>query len=559
MKFDKETQDQITDLFASYAKSDSPGFAVGIIYDNNMIFGQGFGQATLEHFSPINTKTVFDVGSIAKQFVGMAIALLEEDGILSISDNIKRYLPELPDYARQITLENLLYHTSGIRNYTVLAYYMMGYHESDAITRDEVFDLLVNLRSTNFKPGEKWEYSDSNYFLLAEIIERVTGESLNSSLKELIFIPLDMQNTLFRERHSQVIRNRAVSYVPHPIEFRSPYLYRKRQEASGLFYTLISNYEHVGAEGLFTTLEDLSKWDRNFLGNRLGKEDPGLITKILSPGVRINENTGYGFGINIGKFKGKDFYGHDGAIHGYTSSMMHFPEENATIICLANHNLVGSWEYRNRIMDLIFSSSNSMALPVRSHHEGVNLEDQRIIGLYQNPETASIWEITCKNNAFFVTENNNWEFRLYRVAPATYRVEQPCMELKFEVDSTGKVREINGVLNDRPFRFVPFLSDPHRTADLMEYIGQYRSDELDITFNVEIDNERIIVRNENKHFCSMDLNYAPTIKDNFIAYDPHPTSSQITFLRKDGRIASFVYRDYDGDGREAIRFDKVDR
>ena len=559
MKIDKETLDQITNLFAPYAKSDSPGFAVGIIYDNNIIFSQGFGQATLEHFSPINTKTVFDVGSIAKQFVGMAIALLEEDGILSISENIKIYLPELPDYAQEITLENLLYHTSGIRNYTVLAYYMMGYHESDAITRDEVFDLLVNLRSTNFKPGEKWEYSDSNYFLLAEIIERITRKSLNSFLKEVIFLPLDMQNTLFRERHSQVIRNRAMSYVTHPTEFRSPYLYRERQEASSSFFTLISNYEHIGAEGLFTTLEDLFKWERIFLGNRLGKGNPGLITRILSPGVRINENIGYGFGINIGKFKGKNFYGHDGAIHGYTSSVMHFPEENATVICLANHNLVGSWEYRNRIMDLIFSNSNSKALPNQPHHEGVNLEDQMIIGLYQNPETASIWEIICKNNAFFVTENNDWEFEIYRVAPAIYRVEQPYMELKFEVDSMGKVREIKGILDDQPFRFVPFLSNPLCPDDLMEYIGQYRSDELDITFNVEIDKERIIVRNDNKHFCSMDLYYTPTIKDNFIAYDPHPKSSQITFLRKDGRIESFVYRDYDGDGREAIKFDKVDR
>jgi len=292
MKFDNKAQEQIADLFALYAESDSPGFAVGIIYDTNVVLSKGFGQAPLEYFSPITSDTVFDVGSIAKQFVGMVIALLEEDGQLSISDKIQKYLPEFPDYAQEITLANLLYHTSGIRNYTVLAYYMMGYHESDAITKGEVYDLLLRLRSLNFKPGERWEYSDSNYFLLAEIVERITGKSMNNYAQEAVFHPLDMHNTLFRECHSQVIRNRAISYVNHPIAFRSPYLYRNQQETSGSFHTLISNYEHVGAEGLFTTLDDLFKWDRNFLCNSLGKGKSNLVERVLSPGVRINEDIG---------------------------------------------------------------------------------------------------------------------------------------------------------------------------------------------------------------------------------------------------------------------------
>ncbi len=560
MEFDKEIQNQITNIFTSYAKSNSPGFAVGIIYDDNIVFSQGFGQATLEHFSPINSETVFDVGSMAKQFVGMAIALLEENGQLSVGDNIRKYIPEFPDYAQEITLANLLYHTSGIRNYTVLAYYMMGYHESDAITKEEVFDLLTRLRSTNFKPGERWEYSDSNYFLLAEIIKRITGKSLNQYAKEAIFRPLDMQNTLFRECHSQVIGNRAISYVTHPIAFRSPFCYRGQQETSGSFYTLISNYEHVGAEGLFTTLGDLFKWDRNFLNNHLGKGKIDLIDRVLSPGGQINEDIGYGFGINVGKFKGKKFYGHDGAIHGYTSSMMHFPEENATILCLSNHNLEGSWTYRNRIMDIIFPNDNHVVSPIQpSHPKEVDVEEQKISGRYQDPETASIWEVFCKNNCFYIRENNSWEFELYYVKPFVYRVTQPEMELKFEIDSAGQIGAINGAVGERSFTYVPFLPNPLGTDELSEYIGNYRSDELETTFNVAIDEQGLIVRNIDKHFCSMDLLYAPTIRDGFIAYDPHPISSQITFHRQRGRIEAFVYRDYDGDGREAIIFEKMHR
>ena len=489
MRFGKKLLGQVADLFAPNAKPDSPGFAVGIVSDNKVVFREGFGQATLEWPSPITSETVFDVGSMAKQFVGMAIALLEEEGRLSIGDKIHQHLPEFPEYARDVTLADLLYQTSGIRNYTVLGYYMMGYHESDAMTKAEVYDLLLRLRSLHFGPGERWEYSDSNYFLLAEIVERITGRSLGEYAREAIFEPLDMHDTLFRECHSQVIRNRAMSYVTHPIAFKSPYLYRHQRAVAGSYHTLISNYEHVGAEGLFTTLEDLFKWDRNYGDNRLGRGRMGLIDRVLSPGARIDEDIGYGFGLNVGRFRGKKFYGHDGAIHGYTSSMMHFPEEHATIICLANHNRIGAWECRNRIMDLIFSNGDLQASPLTPpQRTEPDLDDPAIAGSYQNPETA--------------------------------------------------------------------LEKPLCADALVEYLGTYRSDELGATFIVDDGGQGLVVRNSDKHFCSMDLFYEPTTQDNFIAYDPNPTSSQITFLRENGRIEAFVFRDYDGDGREDIRFEK---
>ncbi len=560
MKFNRIIQAQVTDLFTSSVKFDSPGFAVGIVYDKNVVFSEGFGQATLEHFSPITSETVFDIGSMAKQFVGMAIAILEEEGQLSIGDKIQKYLPEYPEYAKEITLADLLYHTSGIRNYTVLAYYMLGYHESDAITKEEVYDLLLRLRSLNFEPGDRWEYSDSNYFLLAKIIERVSGKSLNSFTKEVIFHPLDMQNTLFRECHSQIIRNRAIGYVNYPIAFRSPYLYREQQESMDSFHTLISNYEHVGAEGLFTTLGDLIKWDQNFSDNRLGKGNFSLVERVLSPGIQINAEVGYGFGLNIGSFKGKKFFGHDGAIHGYTSSMMHFPEEKVSVICLANHNLVGAWEYRNRIVDLIFPNSNLVTSSIPSlHHEEEHLDEQEIIGSYQNPETASIWEVFCKDRTFFVRVNDTWEFEIHYEEPFVYRATHPNMELRFEANSDGTIKEVNCVVSEQHFTFVPFLQNILSTDDLMEYVGKYHSEELGATFIVDAKKHGLVVRNNDRHFCSMDLFYEPTIRDSFKAYDPHPISSQISFLREGANIEAFVYRDYDGDGREAIKFTKVGR
>ncbi len=557
MKFDLYLEEKVSELFVPYTKAGWPGFAVGIVCDDEAVFRKGFGQANLEHFSPITAETVFDVGSMAKQFVGMAVAILEEEGRLSIKDAMGKYLVEFPAYAQAITLADLLYQTSGIRNYTVLGYYMMGYHESDAMTGEEVYDLLLKI-PLHFKPGERWEYSDSNYFLLAKIIERITGKTLGEYAREAIFEPLEMRNTRFRECHSQVIRNRAMSYVSHPVAFRSPYLYRDQREGSEEFHTLASNYEHVGAEGLFTSLDDLFKWDVNFSRNHLGRNRSDLVARVLTPGARASENIGYGYGFNIGNYRGKKFYGHDGAIHGYTASMMHFPEEATSILCLGNHTLESAWEYRDRIMDLLFPGKCSRISTQRPALKRESApEDRGIAGSYQNPRSAATWRVERREDGVFIRENGQGEFEIEWVEAWVYRAAAPAMELRFVLDDAGKVVEIEGVASGQSFRFVRFLQEPPGSDELAEYVGEYELPELGVTFLVKSDGQGLFMRNQARHFCAMDLGYAPTIQDSFMAHDPNPGTSQITFLRKEGVIEEFVFRDYDGDGREDFRFVKV--
>ncbi|MFN2144494.1 MAG: serine hydrolase domain-containing protein, partial [Anaerolineales bacterium] len=204
-------------FITSNISSGSPGCVAGVLQHGETVYAKGFGRANLEYPSPISAETVFDIGSMAKQFVGMAVALLEEEGRIDTTAGIRDYLPDLPDYTHRIKVANLLHHTSGIRNYTVLAYYMIGYHESDAISPEEVYDLLKSVQTGSFAPGERYEYSDSNYFLLGKIVEQVSGKTLGEFAAENIFQPLGMENTLFRECHSRVIPNRAISYVQHPV------------------------------------------------------------------------------------------------------------------------------------------------------------------------------------------------------------------------------------------------------------------------------------------------------------------------------------------------------
>jgi CubicO group peptidase (beta-lactamase class C family) len=562
MVFSTAIEKEIDRLYEPYDRPDSPGFAVGIVHRGEFIYNKGFGQANLEHPSPITSQTVFDVGSMAKPFVGMAVALLEEEGRLSIQDRMKRYLPEFPDYADDVTIANLLYHTSGIRNYYVLVYYMIGCHETDAFTDEQVYDLLCGLTSLSFRPGTKWEYSDSNYFLLARIVERVSGNTLGEFARTHIFDPLGMDDTRFREMHSRAIPNRALSYVRHPIRFASPSVYSRIPAAAGTYHTCVSNYEHIGAEGLFTTLDDLFNWDRNMSDNQLGRGRNELIDRILTPGKFDNGvETRYGFGLNVGTYKRKRFFGHDGAIHGYTSGMMRLPDHDLTIICLANTNVVGSWEYRARMMDLLFPGEDTPQRPTVAVST-VELSDDemtKIVGAYQDPETSSVWEIDRQAGRIEVRENRERTFEIAPVGPSEFRALDPELDLSFRLilDGAGQVSELRGTRGQEQFAFKAFLRGPLSPGELQAYVGEYACPELNTTLVVEVRGGGLCLRNVNRHYCSMDLFYEPTIEDHFRSYDPNPISSSIAFLRQGGKVAALVYRDYDGDRREDLIFQRM--
>ena len=558
MKFNKTIEKKIDKLFQPYTRSVSPGCAVGITRHGEFLYKKGYGYANLEHNSPITADTVFDVGSMAKQFTGLAIALLEQAGQLSIQKRIRTYLPDFPAYAGAVKVADLLYHTSGIRNYTVLAYYMLGCHENDTLTSEEVYNLLRSLPSLSFSPGERWEYNDSNYFLLGRIVERVSGLSLGAFTREKIFDPLDMHHTLFREHAALVIPNRALSYVRYPIAFRSPSQYRQSGALSDQYYAYVSGYEHTGAEGLFTTVEDLARWDRNFRDNRLGQAGPALIDRMLTTGqLRDGQPLNYGYGINMTTWKGKRCVGHDGATQAFTSTMFHFPEEDATLICLSNQSDVTAGAYKNQIMDLVFPDcAPTQPALAPSKRKVPEREIHKLAGAYLNPETSSIWEIRPRERTLVIKVNRSAEVVLSRLHPLEYRPANPQVNLALRIllDPPGKVDRLEGAQDGVPFTFFPFHRKPLMPKKLAKYAGEYTCEGLNTTFMVSAQADSLVFKNHNRHFCSMDLSYNFAIQDFFVSFDPHPVISVIQFLRKKEKVHAFVYRDYDGDRREDFMF-----
>ena len=326
---------KVNKLFAEWDRPDCPGCALAIIKDGQIIYKHGYGIANLEYNIPITPSSVFYVGSIAKQFTAMCIALLVQQGKLSLDDNIRKFTPEIPDYGAPITIRHLIHHTSGLRDFWDLIG-QAGRRWDDAYNINDVIEAVTKQKDLNCKPGEKHIYSNSGYMLLAVIVQRATGKSLREYAEEQIFKPLGMRHTRFHDDHTSILRNRAFGYVP--------------QNGNDFSVHSINN-DLVGAGGLWTTVEDLSLWDANFYTAKVGGR--GLIQQIQTPGtVTDGTKIDYAFGLHIDEYKGLKRVRHGGVFAGYRAEMIRFPDKRFSVALLCNSSSIVPTKIANEIADI---------------------------------------------------------------------------------------------------------------------------------------------------------------------------------------------------------------
>ena len=286
----------------------------------DIVFAKGYGAANLEYGIPITPASVFHVASVSKQFTAMAVALLADEGRLSWDDDIRRHVPELPDFGVPITLRHLAQHTSGIRDQWSLLQ-MAGWRwGGDVITQDDVLDLLSRQTALHFRPGTEHLYSNSGYTLLAVVVERVSGQSLRAFTDARVFEPLGMTRTTFRDDHTLLVRDRAYAY--------------EAAGASG-YRLSIPDFAVAGATSLFTTVEDLARWNRNFRTGEVGGlrvvQQLQEVTTLAS-GAQVS----YAFGLVHGTHRGRRTVGHGGTDAGYRSEFLRFPVEDLAVAVLCN-------------------------------------------------------------------------------------------------------------------------------------------------------------------------------------------------------------------------------
>jgi len=236
-------------IFTDLTKLGSPGCALGIYRNGKIIYAKGYGLANVEENVPITPQTVFDVGSISKQFTAASILLLEKQGKLRLDDDVRKYIPELPDYSgggQKITILHLLNHTSGLRDYVSL-FLLAGIHYDNVTTDDDALGIIVRQKGLNFSPGNEWNYTNSDYLLLSQIVKRVSGKTLKDFAAENIFQPLGMMHSQFRSDHTSLISNRALAY---------------EQGEDGAYKLSVSYAEENGDGMVHTSVEDLQSGTR---------------------------------------------------------------------------------------------------------------------------------------------------------------------------------------------------------------------------------------------------------------------------------------------------------
>jgi CubicO group peptidase (beta-lactamase class C family) len=476
-------ESQVDALFSKWNTLDSPGAAVAVIKDGMVIYRKGFGCAQLEYGIPITPSTVFHVASVSKQFTAMAITMLDVAGKLSADDDIRKYLPELADFGKTITIRHLLNHTSGLRDQWDLMV-LSGWRMDDVITQAQIMDRLKRQKELNFAPGEQYMYCNSGFTLLAEIVSRVSGKPFTEWTRENIFKPLGMTSTNFHLDHQEIVKDRAYSYEGDP--------------AKG-FKQSVLNYANVGATSLFTTVEDMANWLRNFEEKRVG--GAAVLDKMLTKGV-LNNGTEipYARGIEVSEYKGLKTIGHSGGDAGFRSHVTYFPGEKFGVAVFSNLASFDPGAMSCQIADMYLASRLNQAagpaspeaktpaakaalkpviLPVKSL--------EAFVGTYWIEATQLLRKIVVDKGKLIYVRSDDNKTELVPVSPTKFKMKDiPNNVYVTFSDKTANRFDTYTVTGENEPTAVGKRMEPFSPAEeaLKEYAGRYYSDELDTRYDL---------------------------------------------------------------------------
>ena len=311
---------RIDSLFSEWESTHTPGCALGVVQEGELVLSRGYGMGNLDHGIPLSGESVFYLASVSKQFTAAAVTLASLEGHFSLEDPVRLHFPELPDYGSVIRVGHLLHHTSGLRDYlTLMSLARMPLE--NVYTDGEILELIFRQEELNFAPGEEFLYSNTNYVLLAELIHRTTGMTLAEYARDRIFGPLGMTSTHFHDDATVIVPGRVFSYAWTPTGgYRTDYL---------------MNFDKVGDGGLYSSVEDLYRWDQNFYHKRVGGE--ALHALLHTRGVLNSGDTiAYALGLGLGEHRGLATVSHGGGLMNFRTNILRFPEEAFTVIALCN-------------------------------------------------------------------------------------------------------------------------------------------------------------------------------------------------------------------------------
>ncbi len=519
---------RVDGVFARWDHTDSPGCALGISQDGKPVYLHGYGMSDLQHAIAITPGSIFHVASISKEFAAYAIALLAEDGRLRLDDDVRQYVPEIPDYGHRITIRHLIHHTSGLRDQWQLLGYA-GWREDDLITEDDVLAILARQRGVNFTPGDEWLYSNTGYTQLAVIVKRVSGQSLRDFAQARIFAPLGMRDTHFHDDHTMIVPGRTSAYQP--------------RDGDG-WKISIPVFDTYGATSLFTTAGDLLTWMANLDHPIVGT--PAMVKAAQTSAV-LNDGTptGYGYGLTVGAYPGLTAIGHGGADAGYRAQVERYPERGIAIAVACNASIAAPNVLLRKVADvLIGTSAPPPTLSIDTVARSVPLiTRQRWAGLYRDTISQQVIRVRLTSDTLRLQDGRT----LTATSDSSARIGSGGSALVFH-STAGVVTSAEQVpRSTRPLVFrreAPFAPD---RAALATFAGTYESDELDVRYVLATTDSGLVLRQRKLG----ELKLEPTARDAFAIDD----GIFLQFSRDRSRtVSGFTLTD----GRmRGVRFERV--
>jgi CubicO group peptidase (beta-lactamase class C family) len=530
------TEKQIDAVFENWKDPKKPGLAVSIVKDGETVYAKGFGSANLEYDIPITPKTIFHAASLSKQFTAFAVLLLEADGKLSLQDDIRTYIPEVPDFGKTITLEHLASHSSGLRDQWRLLN-IAGYRLDDVITTEHILKLVAKQKELNFNPGDDDSYSNTGFTLLAEVVARVSGQSFADFTQERIFKPLQMKHTQFYDDHQKIVKNRAYSYS------KTDDGYKKR--------TL--SYATVGPTSLFITAEDFTLWAQNFENLTVGSSS--IIEKLNTrPKLNDGKEGGFALGQITGTYQGIKVFVHSGSDAGYKAYFVRVPDHHLSVAILANLSSIDPIEQAFGIVNLYLSDHfeeqkpRDIFKPDPSTFISLSTSQlQKFEGDYWEPIEGYKRKIYVKNDTLMYFRSKESESKLVPVGPNRFKMLGDSEDVTV-VFNTNKNKEpqLQFYVNDRP----PLQMLAYTPVKLKGYTGTFYSEELSTFYSFLLKDNKLIA----EHPRLDAIEFLPIQKDVFRSDSRN--YKNLTFVRN--RKNKIVGLRFSNDGAKNMWIEKED-
>jgi len=446
-----------------------PGLSLAVARNGSLLHAAGYGFANLEHGIAITPDTVFDIGSVSKQFTAMSIVLLARAGKLSLDDDIHRFVPELPDYGAPVRLRQMLHHASGLPSYTDL-FDLAGVPEASLTSDADALRLIARQGTLNFPPGQQFLYSDTNYFLLALVVQRASGQSLREFAQERIFGPLGMRSTHFHDDHTMIVPRRATGHAPRD---------------GGGFAIDMSNFEELGDGSVMTSVADMLRWDGNFRDARVGGRE--AIALLQAPGMRSDgSSTPYAMGLIRDRYRGRDRVQHTGEWVGYRAGFARFAPEDLSVALLCN--MVGDIDTLGLMEELA-----DVLLPAPPARAPVAPDPAPLAGLYWDARTQSLLHFVVHDGALALDEDGSVGALRY-LGEGGYELGNSAT--RFVFPASGGAARVTAISDDGdPLdlgRIAPV--DPAPPAEVDALAGSYYSEALGVSWTLVAEHGHLVRR-----------------------------------------------------------------